>query len=461
MTARGIGAVGRLLTQRQYRWRVYAVLGALGALALVLAARRGDRVQYLAAQVQRGEIRDVVDATGTVNAVITVQVGSQVSGTIAQLNADFNSRVHKGEVIALIDPSLLQGTLLQATADLETAKASVAVAEADLAKANAALAQTKADYSRAIAMAKSGVVTQQELDLATANFESAKAAADAAAASVTQAKAQVTQKAAAVAVARTNLDHTVIRSPIDGTVVARNVDVGQTVAASLQAPTIFTIAQDLTKMRVYAKVDESDVGRIRPGQMVTFKVDAFPKDAFHGTVSQIRMNPTTVQNVVTYDAIIDFANPELKLFPGMTAYVTIPVATVENVVRLPNAALRFKPPLAPAAIRALYVRYGLASGRSGTPPVDATPHVAIASEPHSQGGGISDSAAALRGDRAIVWKLVSDNVIVPVEVALGITDHAYTEVTAVVGGDLRPGDDVVTTAVGSKLTAPGAQGFRR
>jgi HlyD family secretion protein len=461
MTARGIAAVGQFLKQGQYRWRLVASVVALGALVLVLASRRTDRVQYLAAEVQRGEIRDAVDATGTVNAVITVQVGSQVSGTIAQLNADFNSRVRKGAVIALIDPSLLQGTLLQATADLETAKASVAVAEADLAKANAALAQTKADYARAGAMAKSGVVTQQELDLATANFESAKAAVDAAAASVAQAKAQVTQKAAAVAVARTNLDHTVIRSPIDGIVVARNVDVGQTVAASLQAPTIFTIAQDLTKMLVYAKVDESDVGRIRPGQTVSFKVDAFPKDAFHGTVSQIRMNPTTVQNVVTYDAIIDFANPELKLFPGMTAYVTIPVATVENVVKLPNAALRFKPPLAPAAVQALYVRYGLAKGRAATPSVDATPRVAMASEPHSKGVGTGDTSAQPVGDRAIVWKLVSENTIVPVEVALGITDHAYTEVTAVLAGDLRPGDDLVTTAVGSKPTAPGAQGFRR
>jgi len=154
--------------------------------------------------------------------------------------------------------------------------------------------------------------------------------------------------------ARTNLDHTIIRSPIDGIVVARNVDVGQTVAASLQAPTIFTIAQDLTKMQVYAKVDESDVGSIKLGHSVTFKVDAFPQDRFSGTVSQVRMNPTTVQNVVTYDAIIDFQNPDLKLFPGMTAYVTIPVATAENVAKVPNAALRFNPPMPPEQVRALY-----------------------------------------------------------------------------------------------------------
>ena len=188
-------------------------------------------------------------------------------------------------------------------------------------------------------------MSQQQLDLAKSNYDSANAAVEAADANVTQAQAQVSQKDAAVAVAQTNLDYTVIRSPIDGTVVARNVDVGQTVAASLQAPTIFTIAQDLTKMWVYAKTDESDVGNIKMGKPVSFKVDAFPKDTFHGVVSQVRMNATTVQSVVTYDTIIEFANPELKLFPGMTAYVTIPVATVKNAMKLPNTALRYKPPM--------------------------------------------------------------------------------------------------------------------
>ncbi|HYL20375.1 MAG TPA: efflux RND transporter periplasmic adaptor subunit [Gemmatimonadales bacterium] len=413
------------------RWLVAAGVGALATVAAVIGLRGGDPVQYLTAKVLRGEIRDEVDATGTVNAVVTVQVGSQVSGTIARLNADFDSRVHKGEIIALIDPSVLQGALLQATADLETAKASVAVAVADSAKAVAVLTQAKSDYDRARAMAKNGVITQQELDAATSTYRSADASADGAAAGVSQARAQVSQKDAALAVARTNLDHTVIRSPIDGIVVARNVDVGQTVAASLQAPTIFTIAQDLTKMQVYAKVDESDVGRIRPGEQTSFKVDAFPKETFTGVVSQIRMNPTTVQNVVTYDVIIDFANPALKLFPGMTAYVTIPVATVEDVVKLPNAALRFRPPQPPKGSRALYA--------AGSP----------------------DSGVAASGERAVVWKLVSGNRLVPVQVALGITDHAYTAVTRVLAGTLQPGDDVVTTAVTARTAAPGAQGFRR
>jgi HlyD family secretion protein len=459
MTTIDLPAAQRWLTDPRRRGPVAAVLGGLVILILVVAFHRGGGFQYLTAKVQRGEIRDEVDATGTVNAVITVQVGSQVSGTIAQLNADFNSRVHKGEIIALIDPSALQGALLQATADLENARASVVVALADSAKAAAVLAQAQAEADRARSMAKTAVITQQELDQAIVNLASARASGDAAAASVVQARAQVSQKDAALAVARTNLGHTVIRSPIDGVVVARNVDVGQTVAASLQAPTIFTIAQDLTKMRVYAKVDESDVGRIRPGQPLTFKVDAYPKDVFRGLLSQIRMNPTTVQNVVTYDAVIDFANSDLKLFPGMTAYVAIPVASVADAVKLPNAALRFRPPLSPEEVRSLYARYGL-EGR-GPDETARTPQAAVASEAHSSTSVAGDSTPAQDADQAVVWKLVAGNRLVPVKVALGITDHAYTAVTAVIAGELQPGDDVVTTFLAAKSSAPGAPGLRR
>ena len=450
-------AAARLwLTDPKHRGQVFAIAGVLFVALLFLAFHRGGGVQYLTAKVQRGEIRDEVDATGTVNAVITVQVGSQVSGTIAQLNADFNSRVHKGEIIALIDPSALQGAVLQATADLENAKASVVVALADSAKAAAVLAQAQAEADRARSMAKTAVITQQELDQATVNLASARAGAEAATASVVQARAQVSQKDAALAVARTNLGHTVIHSPIDGVVVARNVDVGQTVAASLQAPTIFTIAQDLTKMRVYAKVDESDVGRIRPGQPLTFKVDAYPKDVFRGVLSQIRMNPTTVQNVVTYDAVIDFENAALKLFPGMTAYVAIPVASVADAVKLPNAALRFRPPLSPEDVRALYARYGLETPDARPP----SPHSAVASETHAAGPASADSAGR-EDDQAVVWKLVGADKLVPVKVKLGITDHAYTAVTAVIAGELKPGDDVVTTVLTTKGGAPGPQGLRR
>ena len=431
------------------RWLVGAVLVVVLAIIAAFALRPQVHVQYLSSPVERGEIRDAVDATGTVNAVVTVLVGSQVSGTIAQLKADFNSRVHRGDVIAIIDPSLLQASLLQANADLANARANVTAAEAGLQKARATMTQARADFDRATALAKTSAGTQQELDLARANYETAKASVDAADAGVAQAKAQVSQKAAAVTVAQTNLDHTIIRSPIDGIVVARNVDVGQTVAASLQAPTIFTIAQDLTKMRVYAKVDESDVGRIKLGHPVSFKVDAFPKDHFTGTVSQVRMNPTTVQNVVTYDAIIDFANPDLKLFPGMTAYVTIPVATAENVVKLPNAALRFNPPLSPEEVRTLFAKYGIDQARLG-----------VASD---AGNGSSDGTQARRSARTesvVVWKARSDGTLEPIQVTLGITDHAYTEVTSVLHGSLRSGDEVITTAVTSK-SAQGPAAIRR
>src|SRR5579859_4911354 len=315
------------------RWLILAGVVIVAGLIAFFGLNRSAQVQNFTAKVERGEIDDVVEATGTINAVITVQVGSQVSGTIAKLNADFNSRVHKGDIVALIDPSLFKGALLQATADLENARANLVAARANLEKAKAGLVQTKADFDRTVQLTKDGVMSQQQLDLAKSNYDSANASVGGALANVTQAQAQISQKEAALAVAKTNLDYTVIRSPIDGTVVARNVDVGQTVAASLQAPTIFTIAQDLKKMWVYAKTDESDVGNIKLGKPVSFKVDAFPKDTFQGVVSQVRKNATTVQSVVTYDTIIEFANPDEKLFPGMTAYVTIPVERLRTCSR--------------------------------------------------------------------------------------------------------------------------------
>jgi HlyD family secretion protein len=438
-------------TMKKSGWLIAA--GALltaGALVF-FGLNRGAQVQHFTARVERGDIKDVVEATGTINAVITVQVGSQVSGTIAKLNADFNSRVHKGDVVALIDPALFKGALLQATADLENAKANLVAAKANLEKAQASLVQTKADYDRTVGLFREGIMSQQQLDLAKANYDSANAAVSGAAASVTQAEAQVSQRKATMEVAETNLNYTVIRSPIDGTVVARNVDVGQTVAASLQAPTIFTIAQDLSKMWVYAKTDESDVGNIKVGKPVTFKVDAFPKDTFHGVVSQVRMNATTVQSVVTYDTIIEFANPELKLFPGMTAFVTIPVATVENALKLPNTALRYKPPMSPEEILAVYRQYGveggerqLAKGGSG---------VVQAAGP--AGESAQDQPRKPKTDTAVVWKLGADDALIPVKVSLGITDHAFTEVLAVLNGELKEKDALVIRSAVPKNQAPG------
>jgi len=434
------------------KWLILAALVVVAGLFVVLGLNRDTHPQHFTAKVERGDIHDVVEATGTINSVITVQVGSQVSGSIAKLNVDFNSRVHKGDIVALIDPALFKGALLQATADFKNAQANLEAARANLEKAQAALIQTKADYERAVGLTKDGVMSKQQLDLAKSNYDAANASVGAAAANITQAEAQISQKKAAVSVAQTNLDYTVIRSPIDGTVVARNVDVGQTVAASLQAPTIFTIAQDLTKMWVYAKTDESDVDNIKVGKTVTFKVDALPKQTFQGVVSQVRMNPTMVQSVVTYDTIIEFANPELKLFPGMTAYVTIPVSTAPNVMKLPNTALRYKPPIAPEEVLALYQRYGIEgaeeqrSGKNSAVEESASPT------------GAQNLPRAPKAENAVVWKLHPDQSMEPVKVSLGITDHAYTEVSAILKGDLREGDDVIIRSVMPKNQAPGTLG---
>ena len=432
------------------KWLILAGVAVVAGLFVALGLNRSTQAQHFTAKVERGAIDDVVEATGTINSVITVQVGSQVSGSIAKLNADFNSRVHKGDVVALIDPALFKGALLQAAADLKNAEANLQAARANLEKAKAALVQTKADYDRAVGLTKDGVMSQQQLDLAKSNYDAASASVDAAAANITQGEAQISQKEAAVAVAQTNLDYTVIRSPIDGTVVARNVDVGQTVAASLQAPTIFTIAQDLTKMWVYAKTDESDVDNIKVGKPVTFKVDALPKQTFQGVVSQVRMNPTMVQSVVTYDTIIEFANPELKLFPGMTAYVTIPVATVQNALKLPNTALRYKPPMAPEEILAFYKRYG----------IEGVDGAQAASESAVTGGekaaGAQNLPRAPKAETAVVWKLHPDKTMEPVKVSLGITDHAYTEVSSVLKGELKESDDVIIRSVGPKGQTLGA-----
>jgi HlyD family secretion protein len=438
------------------KWLLPAGAVVAVAFLVVLAVNRTPQIQNFTAKVERGDIHDVVEATGTINAVITVQVGSQVSGTILKLFVDFNSRVRKGDLVALIDPALFKGAVQQAAADLENARANLIAARANLDKAQAALVQAKADYDRTVGLTKDGVMSQQQLDLAKANNDSANAAVGGARANVTQAQAQVSQKEAALAVAQTNLNYTVIRSPIDGTVVARNVDVGQTVAASLQAPTIFTIAQDLKKMQVYAKTDESDVGNIKVGKEVAFKVDAFPKETFRGVVSQVRMNATTVQNVVTYDTIIDFSNPDLKLFPGMTAYVTIPVATVQNVLKLPNTALRYKPPMEPQEILALYRRFGIEGGDRKS----ASDAAAAAEAPQTADGG-QNRPRASRSDTAIVWKLHADNSMEPVKVSLGITDHSYTEMTAATKGELKEGDELIIRSVVAKSSAPGAAGVRR
>jgi len=423
----------KILTKR-WLWLAGVVLGVAVLAAFVVTRPRP--VQYTTAKVSKGDLSDQVQATGTINAVTTVQVGSQVSGTIAEIGADFNSKVKKGQVIARIDPSLFQGALLQAQADLANAQANVTAARANVAKAQATAVQAKQDYERTVSLTQAGVVPQQQLDAAKATYDSDVATVNAAQAALVQAQAQQRQKVAAVTVAQTNVNNCTIRAPIDGTVIARSIDVGQTVAASLQAPTLFTIAQDLTKMQVYTNTDESDVGMIKPGQKVEFRVDAFPKQTFTGSVQEVRMNATTVQNVVTYNTVVSFDNPEMKLFPGMTAYVTIPVATANDVLEVPNAALRYKPELSSTEMQAAFQKIGANGGgrRNGG----------------QQGSGNSSVAT--------LWKMTSNKSLVPVVVKTGITDHTNTEIAQVLKGELQPGDQLVTGKLGGSVPAAAKSG---
>jgi HlyD family secretion protein len=433
--------------KRNWIWLLIIAV-AVGIFAAFRFNRKTEP-EYFTVKVEKGDIRDVIEATGTINPVTLVQVGSQVSGMISKLYVDFNSKVTKGQVVAEIDPKLFEGAVLQTQADLQNAQAALAAAKSALAKDQATQNQNKLDYDRAQGLARQGVMSQQQLDQAKATYEAITAQTGADKAAIQQAEAAVAQKAANLKVAQTNLDYTVIRAPINGTVVNRAVDIGQTVAASLQAPTLFTIALDLTKMQVYAKTDEGDVGQIKPGHAADFQVDAFPKEIFHGTVSQVRMNATIVQNVVTYDTIVDFDNPQMKLFPGMTAYVSIPVAAVTDVLKIPNAALRYKPDLPAEKVQALYQQYNVQA-----PVTRAAPGAASQAAGGNRNRPSAPSATA-SNDTAVVWKLHPDKSLEPVQVHIGLTDHTYT---ALVSGNVNAGDELITGAAAAK-TGPAAPGM--
>ena len=306
---------------------ILVLLIAGGILALLKNGNNGPK--FKTAPVARGDIMATVTATGTMNAVTTVLVGTQVSGMIKKLHADFNSRVTKGQVIAEIDPATFQAQVDQAGANLLQARAAVEKSKATLADAKRIRNRNKELYSRNL--------------IARADLDTSEATHDANEAQVAADTAQVAQNEALLRLAETNLRYTKIVSPVDGTVVSRNVDVGQTVAASFQTPTLFTIAQDLTKMQIDTNVDEADIGRIGVGQDAKFTVDAYPESTFRGTAGQVRIAPIIVQNVVTYDVVITVDNTDMKLKPGMTANVSIIVDTKKNVLKVPNGALRFRP----------------------------------------------------------------------------------------------------------------------
>ena len=348
--------------------------------------------------VTEGDVVDSVGATGALEAVTTVQVGSQVSGIIQDLYVDFNSIVREGDVIMRLDPSLFE-------TQLEQARANLLRAEADVERLRVAVDDAEMQLARSRELAVDNLISDTELEAAEVAVRSSEAQLKSSEAQVTQARASLSQN-------EVNLEHTVIRAPIDGIVTSRLVDIGQTVAASFQAPELFVIAADLTKMRVIANIDESDVGRIRPNQRVTFTVDAFPAEEFVGSVSQIRLEPILTQNVVTYATVIDAPNPDLKLKPGMTATVTVEVARRENVLRVPNAALRFRPsPAVFAALnqpvppelqvggrRAAARPAGAGSPGGSGPPGFAAGGGSPSARPGGAGGGFGGGAGAGRGE---------------------------------------------------------------
>lgn len=337
-------------------------------------------VQYKTALVDRGPITSIVTATGTVNPVISVQVGSQVSGKIAKLSADFNSVVTQGHVLAQIDQQPFKARVSQARAALKSAKG-------NLDKAKNMAAQRKRERDRMAVLRSQAFVSQADLDLAETNYRDALAQAE-----VTQ--AQVDQAEATLASAELDLGYTTIVSPVNGIVVSRNVDVGQTVAASFQTPTLFVIAQDLTQMQVNTNVSESDIGGVAEGKSASFRVDAYPKQFFNGTVTQVRNAPISIQNVVTYDVVITVDNRELKLKPGMTANVTIVTAQKEGPLRVPNGALRFRMPNVPVDKKA--TRVWVLDRDSQARQVDVTTGIADSLSTEIVNGALND------GDRVIV-----------------------------------------------------------
>lgn len=308
---------------------VVVIVIILGIAAFIFIRSKENGIKYRTEKVAMGNIEASVTATGTVNAVTTVLVGTQVSGTIKNIYADFNSPVKQGQIIAQIDPATFEAQVDQARANVLSAKANLEKAEATLADAKRTFDRNKQLFSR-------DLIARSDVDAAETNHETSKA-------QVAASKAQVAQTEAALRIAETNLRYTRIVSPVNGIVVSRNVDIGQTVAASFQTPTLFSIAQDLTKMQIDSSVAEADIGRIKVGQPVEFTVDAYPDNPFKGSVSEIRNAPITIQNVVTYDVVVKVDNPELKLKPGMTANVSIIISSKKDVLRIPNAALRFRP----------------------------------------------------------------------------------------------------------------------
>ncbi len=406
----------------------------LAVPALVLVAAGAGSYSYLSAgpdtptvstaTVGRGDVVQAIAATGTLQAVTTVDVGTQVSGTVKALLVDFNDTVRKGQVLARLDPSLLQ-------AQVEQAEANLIKAEADVKQTRVALEDAKTKLTRAKLLSERQLIAVTDLDAATLSVRTIEAQLESADAQVRQAQASLNQ-------AKVNVDHTVITSPIDGIVITRSVNVGQTVAASMSTPTLYVLAADLTRMRVNAKLDESDIAEVRKGLAVSFRVDAYPAETFTGRVEQVRLQGETSSNVVTYTTVIDVPNPELKLKPGMTANVSVQVARHDNVLKVASAALRFRPTTEQLA-RLHATRPGTPQAGSGTAP----------GSPKGSAPAAPGAAPAVRGKSTTVWRSTATGAE-PVSVVTGISDGTSTEI---VSGDLRAGDRLVTTIAATSASS--------
>jgi HlyD family secretion protein len=466
------------------RWKVAM---ALGLLALLVTAGWGARryfwgqngAEYRTATVEKGDIAAYVSATGTVNPVIIVQVGTQISGTIEKLFADYNSPVQEGQIIAQLDQASFRAKVAQADASLENAGADLKNAQANVLNVNASLenaraevsnqranvervqveiADAKRDLERHRTLFERQLISRSELDTAQSSYETAVAQRNAAraqleaaeaklraaqaqlrsaGAQVDKAKAQVSQADASLEQAKIDLERTIIRSPINGTVISRSVDIGQTVAASLQAPTLFTIAQDLTQMQVDTNVSEADIGNVGIGQAATFTVDAFPLQVFQGMVREIRQSPIIVQNVVNYNTVVALDNPGLKLRPGMTATVSILIDRRDRVLKIPKAALRFQPRLSDEE-RGEIEKYAR-ERRDGSSQDGTTP--------------ASDAQRKRGQGMPKVWILTPEGFLRPVTVRLGISDDQFTEL---IGDGLQEGQEVVTGVIDKDGRGSGA-----
>jgi HlyD family secretion protein len=399
----------------------------IGGLGAYYVYKRTPEVSYRTVKIERGSIVSSVAATGNLSAVTTVQVGTQVSGTIQKLYVDYNSRVKKGQPIAEIDPSLFN-------ASVEQSQGNYLSAEANLQRARVALVDAERTFARNNKLLSDGIISQGDFDAAETALQSAKAGVKAAEGSIAQARGSLMQS-------RTNLRYSVIRSPVDGVVISRAIDVGQTVAASFQTPTLFTIAQDMTKMQIEVSVDEADISRIKLHQNAGFSVDSYPEQTFRGNVVQIRSAPIITQNVVTYVVVVNVDNSDLKLMPGMTANVSVEVARKDDVLKLPPAALRFKP--------RLQVEDGKAKERgdgAGTPGQYAS-------------GGAKGGRAQGKAKGQRVY-LLKEGTPVAVPVKTGIANHSSIEL---VEGALKEGDQVIVEEIGGdtkKQTGTGGSPMR-